>query len=204
MRAPNPPVWAGQYSRQGGFHRRCSWQLGTASAAAGRPRQQRRRTSGSAKANARPSRWAEEPVGKGSPCWQWTEGHGGTPDGCHWVCAPTRGWFAAGIARRGHRRRRCDDRGVPGAACRPAARARAGARPSRSPERLPSPRVASGRRAEPANRTLVAIADEIRELTTRIGSVIVNWIPSEANGAAHALVADALARAAARTEPGRP
>lgn len=73
---------------------------------------------------------------------------------------------------------------------------------ARSDCRLLVSHLAGERR--PANRTLVAIADEIRELTTRIGSVIVNWIPSEANGAAHALVADALARAAARTEPGRP
>jgi ribonuclease H / adenosylcobalamin/alpha-ribazole phosphatase len=73
---------------------------------------------------------------------------------------------------------------------------------ARSDCRLLVSHLAGERRS--ANRTLVAIADEIRELTTRIGSVIVNWIPSEANGAAHALVADALARAAARTELERP
>jgi len=50
----------------------------------------------------------------------------------------------------------------------------------------------SGERT-PTNLKLVALADEILELTMRIGSVTVTWIPSDANGAAHGLVADALA-----------
>lgn len=44
----------------------------------------------------------------------------------------------------------------------------------------------------PVNPKLVALGDEILELTMRIGSVKIGWMPSEANGAAHALVADAL------------
>jgi ribonuclease H / adenosylcobalamin/alpha-ribazole phosphatase len=48
----------------------------------------------------------------------------------------------------------------------------------------------------PNNPALTALGGEILELTTRIGSVTISWIPSDANGAAHALVADALARAA--------
>jgi ribonuclease HI len=50
----------------------------------------------------------------------------------------------------------------------------------------------------PTNRTLVALGDEIRELTMRIGTVIVSWTASDANGVAHALVTNALAR---RTDP---
>ena len=46
----------------------------------------------------------------------------------------------------------------------------------------------------PANPKLVGLGDEIIELTTRIGSVVVSWTPSEANGVAHAMVAEALAR----------
>ncbi len=46
---------------------------------------------------------------------------------------------------------------------------------------------------KPTNPRLVALGDEILELTTRIGTVIVTWTPSDSNGAAHALVSDALA-----------
>jgi ribonuclease HI len=49
----------------------------------------------------------------------------------------------------------------------------------------------------PKNPKLVALGDEIAELMTRIGSVIVGWTPNEATRAAHALVADALS-----AEPG--
>ena len=49
----------------------------------------------------------------------------------------------------------------------------------------------SGVRA-PVNPKLVALGDEILEITTRIGSVTISWTPSEANTEAHALVADAL------------
>ena len=46
----------------------------------------------------------------------------------------------------------------------------------------------------PANPKLVALGNDILELTTRIGTVTVSWVPSDANGVAHALVTDALAR----------
>jgi ribonuclease H / adenosylcobalamin/alpha-ribazole phosphatase len=46
----------------------------------------------------------------------------------------------------------------------------------------------------PANPKLIALGNEIRELTTRIGTVIVSWTASDANGVAHALVTDVLAR----------
>jgi ribonuclease H / adenosylcobalamin/alpha-ribazole phosphatase len=52
----------------------------------------------------------------------------------------------------------------------------------------------------PTNPRLVALGDEILELTTRIGSVPFTWIPADANGAAHALVADALARSSSPSE----
>jgi ribonuclease HI len=45
----------------------------------------------------------------------------------------------------------------------------------------------------PVNPKLVALGNEILELTTRIGSVTVSWTPSDANGVAHALVTEALA-----------
>jgi ribonuclease H / adenosylcobalamin/alpha-ribazole phosphatase len=50
----------------------------------------------------------------------------------------------------------------------------------------------------PGNPKLVALGNEILELTTRIGSVTINWTPSDSNGAAHALVTDALA---SRSDP---
>ena len=67
---------------------------------------------------------------------------------------------------------------------------------ARSDSRLVVSHVRGERR--PRNPALIALGDEILELTTRIGSVTVTWIPSGANGAAHALVADALAHAADR------
>ena len=39
---------------------------------------------------------------------------------------------------------------------------------------------------------LVALAAEVAELRMRIGTVIFEWIPAEANGAAHELVASVL------------
>jgi ribonuclease HI len=51
----------------------------------------------------------------------------------------------------------------------------------------------SGERT-PVNPKLVALGNEILELTTRIGTVTVSWTPSEANGGPHALVTEALAR----------
>jgi ribonuclease HI len=49
----------------------------------------------------------------------------------------------------------------------------------------------SGERT-PGNAKLMSVGKEILELTTRIGSVTVSWIPSDANGAAHRLVTEAL------------
>ncbi len=51
-----------------------------------------------------------------------------------------------------------------------------------------------GRRA-PRNAALQALGDEIYEETTRIGTVRFDWIPAEANGAAHALAAAVLTAA---------
>lgn len=65
---------------------------------------------------------------------------------------------------------------------------------ARSDSRLLVSHLSGERR--PSNPRLAALGDEILDLTTRIGSVTVSWIPSDANGAAHALVADALARGA--------
>ena len=67
---------------------------------------------------------------------------------------------------------------------------------ARSDSRLVVSHLRGERR--PRNPGLVALGDQILELTTRIGSVTVAWIPSGANGAALALVADALAHAADR------
>jgi ribonuclease HI len=61
---------------------------------------------------------------------------------------------------------------------------------ARSDSRLVVSHICGERR--PRNPALTTLGDEILELTTRIGSVTVTWIPSEANGAAHALVAAAL------------
>ena len=68
-----------------------------------------------------------------------------------------------------------------------------GARESRRAQRLRL-LVAhlSGERV-PINPKLVALGNEILDLTTRIGSVTVSWTPSDANGVAHALVTEALA-----------
>jgi ribonuclease HI len=43
------------------------------------------------------------------------------------------------------------------------------------------------------NPKLESLRAEILELATRIGTVVFTWIPSDANGEAHALVAEALA-----------
>jgi ribonuclease HI len=53
----------------------------------------------------------------------------------------------------------------------------------------------SGER-KPGNPKLVALGDEILELTTRIGSVTIGWTPSDANTAAHQLVAEVLSQSA--------
>jgi len=46
---------------------------------------------------------------------------------------------------------------------------------------------------EPANPRLRALCSEVREAAQRIGTVVFTWVPAEANGRAHALVAEALA-----------
>ena len=51
----------------------------------------------------------------------------------------------------------------------------------------------SGERT-PRNRTLVTLGNDIIDLVTRIGTVAISWVPSETTGAAHALVAEALAQ----------
>ena len=48
-----------------------------------------------------------------------------------------------------------------------------------------------GRRA-PSNPRLRELADAVRDVAERIGSVAFTWVPAEANGRAHALVAEAL------------
>jgi ribonuclease HI len=50
----------------------------------------------------------------------------------------------------------------------------------------------TGRR-EPANPRLRELCEAVRDTRERIGTVIVTWVPAEANGRAHALVAEALA-----------
>ena len=46
---------------------------------------------------------------------------------------------------------------------------------------------------EPANPRLRELCGEVREAAQRIGSVVFTWVPADANGRAHALVAEALA-----------
>jgi ribonuclease HI len=53
----------------------------------------------------------------------------------------------------------------------------------------------TGRR-EPANPRLRELCGAVRELAERIGTVVFTWVPAEANGRAHALVAEALERRA--------
>jgi ribonuclease HI len=54
---------------------------------------------------------------------------------------------------------------------------------------------------EPANPRLRELCDRVREAAERIGTVVVMWVPAEANGQAHALVAEALASRPADTKP---
>ena len=46
---------------------------------------------------------------------------------------------------------------------------------------------------EPANPRLRQLRSAVREATERIGTVVLTWVPADANGRAHALVAEALA-----------
>ena len=57
--------------------------------------------------------------------------------------------------------------------------------------RLIVEQVTGGR--EPVNPRLSELCGEVREAAERIGGVIFTWVPAEANGRAHALVAAALA-----------
>jgi ribonuclease H / adenosylcobalamin/alpha-ribazole phosphatase len=50
----------------------------------------------------------------------------------------------------------------------------------------------TGRR-EPANPRLRELSSAVRETAERIGTVVFTWVPADANGRAHALVAEALA-----------
>jgi ribonuclease HI len=45
---------------------------------------------------------------------------------------------------------------------------------------------------EPANPRLRELSAAVREVAERIGTVVFMWVPAEANGRAHALVAEAL------------
>ena len=47
-------------------------------------------------------------------------------------------------------------------------------------------------RREPANPRLRELCEAVRVTSERIGSVVFTWVPSAANGQAHALVAEAL------------
>jgi ribonuclease HI len=50
----------------------------------------------------------------------------------------------------------------------------------------------TGRR-EPSNPRLRELCEAVRVTSERIGSVVFTWVPADANGRAHALVAEALA-----------
>jgi ribonuclease HI len=58
--------------------------------------------------------------------------------------------------------------------------------------RLVVEQVSGGR--EPANPRLRELCAAVREAAERIGTVVFTWVPAEANGRAHALVAEALDR----------
>ena len=57
--------------------------------------------------------------------------------------------------------------------------------------RLIVEQVSGGRR--PSNPRLSQLCDAVRDAAERIGTVVFTWVPAEANGRAHALVAAALA-----------
>ena len=62
---------------------------------------------------------------------------------------------------------------------------------ARCDARLIVEQVTGGR--EPANPQLRDLCRAVRDAAERIGTVVFTWVPAEANGRAHALVADALA-----------
>jgi ribonuclease HI len=57
--------------------------------------------------------------------------------------------------------------------------------------RLIVEQVTGGR--DPANPQLRELCGAVRDAAERIGTVVFTWVPAEANGRAHALVAEALA-----------
>ena len=61
---------------------------------------------------------------------------------------------------------------------------------ARCDARLVVEHVAEGR--EPANPRLRELCAAVRDAAERIGTVAFTWVPADANGRAHALVADAL------------
>jgi len=62
---------------------------------------------------------------------------------------------------------------------------------ARCDARLIVEQVTGGR--EPANPRLRELCHAVRDAAQRIGTVAFTWVPAEANGRAHALVAEALA-----------
>ena len=62
---------------------------------------------------------------------------------------------------------------------------------ARCDARLVVEHVTGGR--EPTNPRLRELCAAVRETAERIGTVAFTWVPAEANGRAHALVAEALA-----------
>ena len=62
---------------------------------------------------------------------------------------------------------------------------------TRCDARLIVAQVTGGR--APANPRLRELCSEVREAAERVGTVVFTWVPAEANGCAHALVAEALA-----------
>jgi ribonuclease HI len=61
---------------------------------------------------------------------------------------------------------------------------------ARCDARLVVDHVTGGR--EPANPRLRALCDAVRDASERIGTVAFTWVPADANGPAHELVAEAL------------
>jgi ribonuclease HI len=62
---------------------------------------------------------------------------------------------------------------------------------ARCDARLVVEHVTGGR--EPTNPRLRELCGAVREAAQRIGTVVFTWVPADANGRAHALVAEALA-----------
>jgi ribonuclease HI len=193
MRAPSPPLGRGNTLARVGStdDARANW-------GRRRPRRAGRANSDAerralAKANARPSRRANQPVREGFASLAVDGGARGNPPlaAIGYVLRAADGSLLAAHA---------EVIGVAGATIAEYHALLAGLRRAhelgldRVDARSDSRLVVSHMRGErrPRNPALTTLGDEILELTTRIGSVIVTWIPSGANGAAHALVAAAL------------